>query len=94
MSAWFGIRMARALNVDYLEPLGPVYPAHRLGPLGDAPKANCATCHLGLNLPLNRAPAYEQFPSLGPAGLPPAPSAAAGSASQASLVVPDGTVVD
>ena len=82
MTAWFGIEMNRALNVDYLEPLGPEYPPHRLGPLGDAPKANCATCHNGLNLPLNGAPAYEQFPSLGPDGLAPA-------APQASLALPD-----
>ena len=52
-----------------------------LGPLGDAPKANCATCHNGLNLPLQGVPAYEQFPLLGPDGLAPAP--------QASLVLPD-----
>ena len=93
MSAWYGIQMARELNVDYLEPLGPEYPAHRLGPLGDAPKANCATCHLGLNLPLNRAPAYDEFPSLGPAGLP---SAASGTAAQASLLLPatEGAVID
>ena len=93
MSAWYGIRMTRDLNVDYLEPLGPEYPVHRLGPLGDAPKANCATCHLGLNLPLNRAPAYDEFPSLGPAGLP---TAAAGTAAQASLLLPaaDGEVID
>ena len=81
MTAWYGIQMNRALNVDYLEPLGPEYPHYRLGPLGDAPKANCATCHNGLNLPLNGTPAYEQFPSLGPDGLAPAP--------QASLTVPD-----
>ena len=93
MSAWYGIRMARELNVDYLEPLGPEYPEHRLGELGDAPKANCATCHLGLNLPLNRAPAYDEFPSLGPAGLP---TAAMGAAAQASLLLPatDGAVID
>jgi photosynthetic reaction center cytochrome c subunit len=84
MTAWYGIRMNRALNVDYLEPLGPEYPPYRLGPLGDAPKANCATCHNGLNLPLNRAPAYEQFPSLGPDGLPPSEAAP-----QAALAVPD-----
>ena len=93
MTAWHGIRMTRELNVDYLDPLGPEYPANRLGELGDAPKANCATCHLGLNLPLNGAPAYVEFPSLGPAGLP---SAATGAAAQASLLLPviDGTVID
>jgi photosynthetic reaction center cytochrome c subunit len=88
MTAWFGIRMSRALNVDYLEPLGPEYPPHRLGELGDAPKANCATCHQGLNLPLNGAPAYEEFPSLGPAGLAPAANAVVPAGSQAALLGP------
>lgn len=84
MTAWYGIRMARELNVDFLEPLGPEYPAHRLGSLGDAPKANCSTCHLGLNLPLNGAPAYEEFPSLGPAWMPQVES---GASPQAALIV-------
>jgi photosynthetic reaction center cytochrome c subunit len=38
-SAWYGIRLAQDLNTAYLEPLKPVYPHTRLGPLGDAPKA-------------------------------------------------------
>lgn len=50
--AWYGIRMARALNKDYLEPLGSIFPAERLGPTGDAPKLNCATCHQGAYRPL------------------------------------------
>jgi photosynthetic reaction center cytochrome c subunit len=45
--AWYGIRMVRDLNNRFLEPLLPEYPAERLGPLGDAPKANCTTCHQG-----------------------------------------------
>lgn len=67
-TAWYGIRMMRDINANYLEPLGPVYPDARLAELGtmigDAPKANCATCHYGNNLPLNRAPMLEDFPSL------------------------------
>jgi photosynthetic reaction center cytochrome c subunit len=53
VTAWHGIRMARSLNVNYLDPLKPVYPPERLGRLGDAPKANCTTCHQGQNKPLN-----------------------------------------
>jgi len=53
VTAWHGIRMARSLNVNFLEPLKPVYPPERLGRLGDAPKANCTTCHQGQNKPLN-----------------------------------------
>lgn len=52
VTAWHGIRLARDLNANYLEPLQATYPAERLGPAGDAPKASCATCHQGVNKPL------------------------------------------
>lgn len=51
-TAWYGIRMVRDLNNAYLEPLLATYPPHRLGPTGDAPKANCTTCHQGAYKPL------------------------------------------
>jgi photosynthetic reaction center cytochrome c subunit len=51
--AWYGIRMARAVNHDYLESLQGVFPPNRLGRTGDVPKVNCATCHQGVNKPLN-----------------------------------------
>ena len=51
-TAWYGIRMARDLNKDYMEPLTDTFPAHRKGELGDVAKVNCATCHQGLNKPL------------------------------------------
>lgn len=51
-TAWYGIRMVRSINNDYLAPLQPVYPEYRLGPTGDAPKANCTTCHQGVYKPL------------------------------------------
>lgn len=70
MKAWYGIRMARSINVDYMQPLSPVYPAHRVGPLGDAFKANCATCHQGVAKPLYGEPMAEGYPSL----LSPAPA--------------------
>lgn len=50
--AYYGIRMVRELNGDYLEPLASTFPAVRLGPLGDGPKVNCATCHAGAYKPL------------------------------------------
>jgi photosynthetic reaction center cytochrome c subunit len=53
VTAWYGIRMVRALNKEYLEPLASVFPPNRLGPTGDVPKVNCATCHNGLGKPLN-----------------------------------------
>ena len=65
VTAWHGIQMARDLNTIYLDPLQPVYPPNRLGPLGDAPKANCATCHQGANKPLLGAQMAKDYPELG-----------------------------
>jgi photosynthetic reaction center cytochrome c subunit len=62
--AWHGIHMVRDLNNAYLEPLKPDYPPERLGPLGDPPKLNCATCHQGLNKPLYGASMLKDYPEL------------------------------
>ena len=66
VAAHHGLNMVRALNSEYLVPLGPVYPDERLGPSGDAPKAYCMTCHQGVNKPLGGADAVTAFPSLRP----------------------------
>jgi photosynthetic reaction center cytochrome c subunit len=66
-TAWYGIRMARDLNVDYLDPLQGTYPANRLGPTGDAPKANCSTCHQGAYKPLYGAAMAKHYPAMYPA---------------------------
>jgi len=63
-TAWYGIRMARDLNKDYMEPLASVFPEHRLGPTGDAPKANCATCHQGAYKPLYGQSMLKDHPQL------------------------------
>jgi photosynthetic reaction center cytochrome c subunit len=63
-TAWHGIRMARDLNVAYLEPLQGTFPANRLGPLGDVPKLNCATCHQGVNQPLRGVSQLADYPEL------------------------------
>jgi photosynthetic reaction center cytochrome c subunit len=74
-SAWYGIRMVRDLNTAYLEPLGPTYPPHRLGTLGDAPKVNCTTCHQGAYKPLYGAGMLKDYPELaGPGRQPAAPA--------------------
>ena len=62
--AWHGIRMARDLNNEYMEPLQPTFPAERLGPLGDTAKINCGTCHQGAYKPLNGAQMAKDFPEL------------------------------
>lgn len=64
MTAWHGIRMVRDVNVNYMDVLQPVYPENRLGPLGDAPKANCTTCHQGINQPLYGVSMLPDYPSL------------------------------
>jgi photosynthetic reaction center cytochrome c subunit len=72
VTAWHGIRMARDLNLNYLEPLTSVFPEHRKGELGDAPKLNCNTCHQGAYKPLYGAPMAKDFPELlTPSGKPP-----------------------
>jgi photosynthetic reaction center cytochrome c subunit len=64
--------MVRDLNMNYLSPLTSVFPASRLGPTGDGPKANCATCHQGAYKPLFGASMVGDFPALGaqPAAAP------------------------
>ncbi len=63
-TAWHGIRMVRDLNQAYLDPLKGTYPANRLGPLGDPPKANCNTCHQGVYKPLFGASMLKDYPEL------------------------------
>jgi photosynthetic reaction center cytochrome c subunit len=63
-TAWYGIRMARDLNNDYLEPLTKTFPAHRLGPAGDVAKVNCGTCHQGAYKPLYGAQMAKDYPEL------------------------------
>ena len=70
-TAWYGIRLARDLNRNYIEPLTPVHPAYRLGPTGDIGKVNCATCLQGANKPLLGKSMLAAHPEL--AGPRPAP---------------------
>ena len=63
-TAWYGIRMARDLNNDYLVPLTSTFPAHRLGTGGDVAKINCATCHQGAYKPVYGAQMAKDYPAL------------------------------
>lgn len=77
VTAYHGIRMSRDLNVSFLEPLQSAFPDYRLGPTGDAPKVNCATCHQGAYKPMNGAPMLKDHPELaGPSPMAPAPAEA------------------
>ncbi len=63
-TAWYGIRMARDLNVSYLTPLTSTFPPARHGSTGDVAKVNCATCHQGAFKPLYGASMLKDHPEL------------------------------
>lgn len=87
-TAWYGIRMARALNNEYLVPLTDTFPQHRLGPKGDVAKVNCQTCHQGANKPYYGASMAKDYPEL--QGAKPMPVAApADGASDAAAATAD-----
>ena len=62
VTAWHGLQMVPAINNEYLDPLQPVYPEHRLGRTGDAPKVSCATCHHGIAKPLYGVSMLDDYP--------------------------------
>jgi photosynthetic reaction center cytochrome c subunit len=64
VTAMHGILMVRDLNTNYLAPLQTVFPAVRLGSMGDAPKAQCVTCHNGNYRPLFGAKMVRDYPAL------------------------------
>jgi len=64
LTAWYGIRMARELNTQFLEPLTDTFPVGRRGPGGDVAKVNCATCHQGAHKPLYGAQMAKFHPEL------------------------------
>ncbi|CAM5793855.1 photosynthetic reaction center cytochrome PufC [Rhizobacter fulvus] len=87
-TAWYGIRMARDLNTTYLDPLAGVFPANRLGPTGDVPKLNCATCHQGAFKPMYGASMLKTHPELAGVRVALAAPAAAASAAEAGASAP------
>ncbi len=70
-TASLAIEMVREVNNEFLEPLGPVYPPERLGPVyADAPKAACMTCHKGYNKPMQGLNMIADWPELASAEPP------------------------
>ncbi len=63
-TAWYGIRMVRELNNNYLLPLSSVFPPARHGAMGDVAKIDCATCHQGVFKPLYGASMLKHYPEL------------------------------
>ena len=64
VTAWYGIRMVRNVNNDYIQKLAWAMPANRKGPLGDPYKVNCTTCHQGLAKPLYGVSMRKEHPQL------------------------------
>jgi photosynthetic reaction center cytochrome c subunit len=75
-TAWHGIRMARDLNVSFMQPLTGAFPANRLGPTGDVPKVNCATCHQGAYKPMYGQSMIADHPELSGVKIRATPAAA------------------
>lgn len=65
VTSWYGIALAQDLNVNFLSAIKADLPANRLGPTGDGPKVNCATCHNGANKPLLGVSLAKDWPELG-----------------------------
>ena len=76
MTAWYGIRMVRDVNNEYITPLTSTFPVSQLGPAGDLAKVNCATCHQGANKPLNGKSMLGAHPELAKLAVAYSPAAA------------------
>lgn len=57
VTALRGLRMIRDANMNYMVPLQDTWPENRLGPMGDGPKLQCSTCHIGAYKPQYSNPA-------------------------------------
>ncbi len=89
VTAYHGIRMARDVNNAYIEPLTKAFPANRLGPTGDVAKANCSTCHQGVNKPLGGLAMAKDWPGLMTTAMQtPAAAAAPAAAAPAAVAAP------
>ncbi len=96
-TAWYGIRMARDLNTQYLESVAAVLPSNRLGPTGDVPKVNCTTCHQGAFKPLYGAQLLATHPELAgerPSMAEPDAAAAVPAAASAVQISATGSAVE
>ncbi|MEG3146126.1 photosynthetic reaction center cytochrome PufC [Sphingomonas sp. RT2P30] len=90
VTAYYGIRMVRDINDEYITSLAGVFPAYRKGPQGDPYKVNCLTCHQGLNKPLGGVSMLKDNPALKPIAVvaPTAAQAAATATVQSQLAAP------
>lgn len=71
VQAWHGIQMLKDVNTTFISPLASISPDTRKGPDGDVAKANCATCHQGVNKPLLGKSMLSDYPFLAPTSSKP-----------------------
>lgn len=64
VTAYAGVLLLRDINTQFLSPLNAVLPHERLGAMGDAPKAQCLTCHNGNYKPLYGRQLAKEYPAL------------------------------
>ncbi len=64
VTGWHALRMTREINRSFIGLVGQALPPVRLGPLGDPPKVDCMTCHVGQPKPLGGASMLSDYPSL------------------------------
>jgi photosynthetic reaction center cytochrome c subunit len=64
VTAWYGIKMVRDLNNQFMVPLTGTFPRASLGPTGDVAKIDCGTCHQGAYKPLFGASDLIAYPEL------------------------------
>jgi photosynthetic reaction center cytochrome c subunit len=95
VTAWYGIRMVRDINNNYITSLGDVWPVNgkgpygnRRGPHGDPLKVNCATCHQGVNKPLGGYKMLKDYPALKGDASSNAPVVATAAPANAPAAVP------
>ncbi len=70
-TAYYGIRMVRDINEQYVNSLAPIFPVNRKGPHGDPYNVNCTTCHQGQSKPMGGQSMLSQAPWLGQAAAAP-----------------------
>ncbi|CAM3036227.1 Photosynthetic reaction center cytochrome c subunit [Sphingomonas antarctica] len=87
-TAYYGIRMVRDINEQYISSLQSVFPPIRKGPHGDPYKVNCMTCHQGLSKPLGGVSMIAQAPALKGTKAPAAPTAGSKDAVPAAFNAP------
>ena len=92
MTAWYGIRMVRDVNNEYITPLTSTFPVDHLGPAGDIAKVNCATCHQGANKPLNGKSMIGAHPELAKLAVAYTPATPVAPAPVANVSPPTGVL--